>query len=71
MVEAAHTGIDVNDRRIAVYCLAVISFAGGDKGKVESAQKKITQSIVGLALVAASYALFQIVQYFLGIKILD
>ncbi len=45
--------------------------SGGDKGKVESAQKKITQAIVGLALVAASYALFQIVQYFFGIQILE
>lgn len=43
--------------------------AGGDKGKVEIAQKRITNGIIGLAIVAASYAIFQLVLYFFGINL--
>lgn len=42
--------------------------SGGDKGKTEEARNKITSAIIGLAVVAASYALFRIVLYFLGIN---
>ena len=45
--------------------------SGGDKGKTESARNKITAAIVGLAIVASSYALMQIIAYFFGIKIFD
>lgn len=44
--------------------------SGGDKGKVESARNKILNAIIGLALVAASYAFFAVIQYFFGIDIL-
>lgn len=42
--------------------------SGGDKGKTEEARNKITSAVVGLAVLAASYALFQVVLYFLGIS---
>lgn len=40
--------------------------SGGDKGKTESARNKITSAIVGLLVVAASYALVTLVVRFLG-----
>lgn len=42
--------------------------SGGDKGKTEEARNKITAAIIGLAVVAASYALFQLVISFLGVN---
>lgn len=45
--------------------------SGGDKGKTESARNKITAALVGLAIVASSYALMQIIAYFFGINIFD
>jgi hypothetical protein len=41
--------------------------SGGDKGKTEEARNKITAAIIGLAVVAASYAVFQLVLYVIGI----
>jgi hypothetical protein len=43
--------------------------AGGDKGKIEKAREKIIQSIIGLAILAAAFAIFAVVQYFFGINI--
>ncbi|MCD8484395.1 hypothetical protein LRY65_00855 [Candidatus Woesebacteria bacterium] len=43
--------------------------SGGDKGKTESARNKITAALVGLAIVASSYAIMQIIAYFFGINI--
>lgn len=45
--------------------------SGGDKGKTESARNKITAALVGLAIVASSYALMQIIAFFFGINIFD
>ncbi len=45
--------------------------SGGDKGKTEGARNKITASLVGLAIVAASYALMQVVAYFFGIDVFN
>lgn len=45
--------------------------AGGDKGKVEEAQKKITNGFIGLAVLVASYAIVAFVQEVLGINILN
>lgn len=45
--------------------------AGGDKGKIEKAQSMIIQSIIGLAVLAASFAIFSVVQYFFGINIVN
>lgn len=40
--------------------------SGGDKGKTESARNKITAAIIGLIVLAASYAILQLVLSFLG-----
>ena len=45
--------------------------AGGDKGKIDAARKKFTQGIVGLALTASTFAVFGIVQYMLGLNIIQ
>jgi hypothetical protein len=45
--------------------------SGGDKGKTEAARNKITAALVGLAIVAASYALMQVVAYFFGIDVFN
>ncbi len=42
--------------------------SGGDKGKTEEARNKIVASIIGIAIVAASYAIFRVVLYVLGIE---
>lgn len=44
--------------------------AGGDKSKVEMARNKITTAVVGLIVLAASVALFNLVANFLGIDTL-
>lgn len=43
--------------------------SGGDKGKTEAARNKITSAIIGLAIVAASWAVFMIVGYVFGVNI--
>ena len=43
--------------------------SGGDKGKTEAARSKITAALVGLAIVASSYALMQIIAFFFGVNI--
>lgn len=43
--------------------------SGGDKGKIESGQKRITAAIIGLAIVASSWAIYQLVIYFFGINL--
>ncbi len=45
--------------------------AGGDKTKVEEAQKKLTNGFIGLAVLVASYAVVAFIQDVLGISILD
>jgi len=40
--------------------------SGGDKNKTESARNKITAAIIGLIILAASYAILLIVLNFLG-----
>lgn len=40
--------------------------SGGDKGKTESARNKITSAIIGLIVVAASYAVLTLALNFLG-----
>lgn len=42
--------------------------SGGDKTKVESAQKRITNALVGLAIIASSWALIKIISYFFGVQ---
>jgi hypothetical protein len=43
--------------------------SGGEKGKLEEARNKITNGIIGLAIVASAWAVFQLVDYFFGIGI--
>ncbi len=45
--------------------------SGGDKGTVESARGKITNSIVGLVLLLSSLALVKVIEAFFGIDILS
>lgn len=40
--------------------------SGGDKGKTESARNKITAAVVGLIILAASYAILTVALQFLG-----
>lgn len=44
--------------------------AGGDQSKIGKARDKITQSIIGIIVLAASFAIFGLVQDFLGLSIL-
>lgn len=43
--------------------------AGGDKGKTESARQKLTNAIIGLAIVAAAFAISSVLGSFFGINI--
>ena len=43
--------------------------SGGEKDKLNDAKAKITQAIVGLAVVASAWAIFKLVDYFFGIGI--
>lgn len=43
--------------------------SGGDKGKLEDAKAKITQAVIGLAVVASAWAVFKLIDYFFGIGI--
>ena len=43
--------------------------SGGDKTKTEEARSRITNALIGLAIVAASWAVWKIVIYFFGIDI--
>lgn len=45
--------------------------AGGDKGKIDKARDKITQSVVGLGVLAGTFALFAVIQYFFGISVVS
>lgn len=42
---------------------------GGDKGKIEEAKNRITNAIIGLAIVAASWAIFLLIDHFLGLNV--
>lgn len=42
--------------------------SGGDKSKTESARNKITAAIIGLIVLAASYAILQLALNFLGFE---
>lgn len=41
--------------------------AGGDKANVEAARSRITNALVGLAIIAAAWALMQIINYLFGV----
>ncbi|OGD78444.1 hypothetical protein A2368_01575 [Candidatus Collierbacteria bacterium RIFOXYB1_FULL_49_13] len=41
--------------------------AGGDKVKVETAQKTITQAIIGFVVIASAYAIFRLITQTFGL----
>lgn len=43
--------------------------SGGDKAKLQDAQKKIINAFIGIAIIAASWAIFTLVLYFFGINL--
>lgn len=43
--------------------------AGGDKTKVEEARNRITNAVIGLLIVAASWAIFLFINWFLGLGV--
>lgn len=45
--------------------------AGGEKDKVKDAREKITQAVIGLAVLASAWAVYSLVDYFFGIGIVD
>lgn len=45
--------------------------AGGDKGKIEEARGKITQGLIGLALLAASFVIIKFLQSAIGLDLLN
>lgn len=45
--------------------------AGGDKAKTEEAQKKITNSLIGIILVVGAWVILGVIGAMLGLKILD
>lgn len=44
--------------------------SGGDKSKIEGARNKISNAVIGLIILAATTALFVVVEEFLGIDVL-
>lgn len=45
--------------------------AGGDKGKIDEARGKITQGLVGLAILAASYVIVKFIESAIGMDLLN
>ena len=43
--------------------------SGGEKDKIKEARDKITQAIIGLAVVVSAWAIFRLIDYFFGIGI--
>ncbi len=43
--------------------------SGGDKGKTGEAQGRITAALIGLTIVASSWAIYKLVLYFFGINL--
>lgn len=44
--------------------------SAGDKSKIESAQKKMTQAVIGILVLSSTLAIFMLLQNFLGLNIL-
>lgn len=70
--------VRVLDIAIVVGAIAVFFFliwggieyitAGGDKVKTENAQKRITEAVLGLAILVVAWAIFKVVLQFFGIS---
>jgi hypothetical protein len=44
--------------------------AGGDKANIEAARGRISNALVGMAVIAAAWAVMQLVQYLFGFSVL-
>lgn len=44
--------------------------SGGDSGQVQKARDRMTQAVIGMIVLAATLAIFNLVQRFLGISVL-
>lgn len=67
--------------QVAMIVAAILTFAylvwggiqwilsGGDKQQTQAARDRITMALVGLAIVAAAWALMKIIGYFFGIDV--
>ena len=45
--------------------------AGGDKTNTEKARSIITNAVIGLAIIAASWAMMKMISYFLGVDVFE
>lgn len=45
--------------------------SGGDKAKIDAAKSQITQGLVGLFILACSFAIFGVIQKLLGLQIVN
>lgn len=45
--------------------------AAGESGKIQKARDKMTQAVIGIIVLAASVAIFSLVQEFLGIEVIN
>lgn len=45
--------------------------AGGDKNKIEEAKAKLTQGLIGLAILAASYVVVKFIEMAIGLDLLN
>lgn len=45
--------------------------AGGDKGKLEESKSKITQGLIGLAILAASFVIVKFIESAIGLDLLN
>ncbi|OGY19052.1 MAG: hypothetical protein A2900_00900 [Candidatus Chisholmbacteria bacterium RIFCSPLOWO2_01_FULL_50_28] len=45
--------------------------SGGDKANVEAARNRISSALVGMAIIAAAYAVIRLVEFFFGITVLE
>ena len=71
MVDAAIIGAGILLLVYLVYGGVEWLTSGGDKAKIESARAKITNALIGVAIIAAAYAVWIIVLTFFGINAPD
>jgi len=69
--------------QLALIIAAILTFAfliwggiewiasGGNKEKYEAARGRITAALVGLAIVAAAWALMKLIEHFFGVSVFD
>ncbi len=71
MVDAAIIGAGILLLVYLIYGGVEWLTSGGDKAKIESARAKITNALIGVAIIAAAYAVWIIVLTFFGINAPD